>query len=377
MVATLRRLTDDIILEMSAKKRVNNSVNWNFRPNDNGEQKPTGTKPTREPTSIKEIFLLMVLHVCKKSLFFNTNLKIALYLGCLFLVSLIADVLPFPKMYLSRSDNIFNRVFVKFAWGWNLVILLPFVIFTSLVYCCGDKQKIAKHHLLRIGIATFFWWFWTTLFNYVEASFGKCGNLKFPTKGTCLRAGHLWNGFDLSGHSFILIYGSLFLIEEARCIMNWDSIRDSMRLEEYNRTAKQTIQQSSSLCNLDDTEFSTLKCYYEKYTPYIKGLFIVIAVFQIMWDFMLLSTILYYHVMIEKFLGGLSAVLTWYVTYRMWYCRPNAVPKMPGEGSFKYAKGASKPVLRRNASFSDNRHPIFKGRVIFTKAQEDSIIIGS
>ncbi|KAJ8965657.1 hypothetical protein NQ314_003974 [Rhamnusium bicolor] len=155
-------------------------------------------------------------------------------------ISLIADVVTIPKIYLSRSDNVFNKIFVKFAWGWNLILLVPFVIFTSLVYCCGQKQRILKHHVLRIGIATFFWWFWTSVFNYIEASYGKCGNVNYYTKGTCLQAGHLWNGFDLSGHSFILIYGNLFIIEEARCIINWDSIREYIRLEEHNRFIKKT-----------------------------------------------------------------------------------------------------------------------------------------
>jgi hypothetical protein len=38
----------------------------------------------------------------------------------------------------------------------------------------------------------------------------------YETKRGCLKAGHFWNGFDISGHVFILIYSSLVLIEEAR-----------------------------------------------------------------------------------------------------------------------------------------------------------------
>ncbi|GBP19813.1 FIT family protein CG10671 [Eumeta japonica] len=39
-----------------------------------------GTKPTREASSILEVLIVMILHLCKKVLFFDTNLKIALYL---------------------------------------------------------------------------------------------------------------------------------------------------------------------------------------------------------------------------------------------------------------------------------------------------------
>jgi hypothetical protein len=222
-----------------ATKRRPLHTKLNFRPNiSDSNLEFRGTKPTCEPTSVKETFTLMVLYLCKKSLFFDTNLKVAIYLGTLFLLSLIADVSTVPKMYLSRSDNIFNKFFVKFAWGWNLTLLAPFVGFTTYIYCCGQKQRIVKHHLLRILIATFFWWFWTTLFNMIEATFGRCAHRQFSTKGSCLQAGHVWNGFDVSGHTFILIYGSLFLIEETRCMENWDSIKEHLRLENHHRLTK-------------------------------------------------------------------------------------------------------------------------------------------
>ncbi|RZC37731.1 FIT family protein, partial [Asbolus verrucosus] len=297
-----------------ATKRRPLHTKLNFRPSVSDTNLDCrGTKPTSEPTSVKETFTLMVLYLCKKSLFFNTNLKVAIYLGTLFLLSLIADVSTVPKMYLSRSDNIFNKFFVKFAWGWNLTLLTPFVGFTTYIYCCGEKQRIIKHHLLRICIATFFWWFWTTLFNMIEASFGRCGQKQFNTKGSCLQAGHVWNGFDFN---------------------------------------------------------------YKKYTPYIRGLFIAITLFQIMWDVMLVCTMLYYHIMIEKFLGGVLAILTWFFTYRVWYSHPKLFPKLPGQGVFIYIKKkvVREPppaVRRRTGSIVNNgRGPLFMGRPIYP--QQDS-----
>lgn len=122
------------------RKPTSNSTKLNFRPTTSDANADfRGTKPTSEPTSIKEILTLMVLHMCKKSIFFDTNLKVGIYLGVLFLLSLISDVLPMPKSYLARSDNVFNKFFVKFAWGWNLLLIVPFVIFTTYIYCCGQK----------------------------------------------------------------------------------------------------------------------------------------------------------------------------------------------------------------------------------------------
>lgn len=363
---------------MVSKRRPVHATNLNFRPNINNsnniEQK--GTKPTSEPTSVKEILTLMVLYLCKKSLFFDTNLKVGIYLACLFLISLIADVLMIPKTYLARSDNIFNKVFVKFAWGWNLTLIVPFLILTSVVYCCGNKQKILKQHFPRILIATFFWWLWTTVFNVIEASLGRCATPGFNSKVVCLHEGHVWNGFDLSGHSFILIYGSLLLIEETRCIVNWDTIKDYIRLEEHQRLARDANEKPNPLRNLSDLELKEMKTNYEKFTPYIRLLFIVIAVIQILWDIMLISTMLYYHIMIEKFLGGVVAIVTWFFTYRVWYSQPSLLPRLPGEGKFKYMKKQSAqtpPIVRtrRRESLTTDQVPRFMGRPIYTNLRPE------
>lgn len=366
---------------MATKRRPLHTTKLNFRPTMSDSNVDfRGTKPTCEPTSVKETITLMVLYLCKKSLFFDTNLKVAVYLGTVFLLSLIGDVATVPKMYLSRSDNIFNKYFVKFAWGWNLLLLIPFVVFTTYIYCCGQKRRIIKDHILRICIATFFWWFWTTLFNVIEASFGRCGHKSFSTKGTCLQAGHVWNGFDVSGHTFILIYGSLFLIEETRCIENWDSIKEHLRLENHYRSAKESQQNLNPLRNLSDKEINELQFNYTKYTPYIRGLFITITLFQLLWDVMLVCTMLYYHIMVEKFLGGVVAVLTWYLTYRVWYCHPKLFPKLPGDGVFKYikkksVKDAPPSTSRRTGSIVNGRGPLFMGRPIYSQQdnqQDDS-----
>lgn len=151
-------------------------TNMNFRPpgGDLPRSEAKGTRPTAPPSSIREIFVMMILHVCKKTIFFDTNLKVALYLGSLFIVSLIGDFIPFPKTYFARSDNLFNVFFVKIGWGWTLLFTVPFLVMTSYTLCCGDMKKLLRHHAPRIVIATFFWFFWTKLFNLIETSYGKC-----------------------------------------------------------------------------------------------------------------------------------------------------------------------------------------------------------
>lgn len=330
------------------------SSHLNFRPGgvDSQRTETRGTRPTTQPATVKEVILLMIMHVCKKSIFFDINLKVALYLGSLFIISLIGDFMPYPKTYFARSDNLFNVYFVKMGWAWTLVLSSPFLFMTSYTLCCGDIQKLIKNHLPRILIATFFWFVWTKLFNIIENAYGHCNNRKFDTKSTCLKAGAFWNGFDISGHAFILIYSSLVLIEEARPIVGWEYIREHIRNEEHNRAAGEKSS-TNPLRNLKDNDIRTLKVLYEKYTPAIRTLFIGVTVLQLLWDIMLVCTMLYFHKMIEKVLSGIFAILTWYFCYRFWYPSASFLPDAAGTGMFVYQKNNKSPQalpLRRTPS---------------------------
>uniref|UniRef100_A0A2M4BMV7 Putative inositol phospholipid synthesis protein scs3p n=1 Tax=Anopheles marajoara TaxID=58244 RepID=A0A2M4BMV7_9DIPT len=310
-----------------------------------------GTRPTATPTSIKEVLTMMVLHVCKKIIFFDTGLKVALYLGSLFLVSLIGDFLPYPKTYLARTDNLFNVYFVKLGWAWTMLFTFPYLAMTSVTLCCGDNQRLLRNHLPRLGIATVFWFVWTKLFNIIESSYGRCSVRGFDSKTPCLKAGHFWNGFDISGHAFILIYSSLILMEEARPIISWESIKDLLRNEEHNRASNDTTQTSNPLKGLKEEDLKALKYFYTRFTPTIRLLFVGMTMLQLLWDVMLVGTMLYHHRMVEKVLSGIIAVVTWFVTYRAWYPVPTVLPDPVGKGMFNYQ--TVKPEisgLRRRAS---------------------------
>lgn len=279
----------------SRKKTGGTRPGMNFQRgiNENLTKSDTkGTRPTAEATPVQEVLIQVVLHGCKKIIFFDTNLKVALYLGSLFLISLIGDFVPFPKTYLARSDNLFNVYFVKMGWAWTLLFVVPFLSLTSIVINCGDKQKLLWNHSSRLMVATVFWFFWTKLFNIIEASYGKCTYKNFGSKSSCLKAGHFWGGFDLSGHAFILIYSSLILIEEARVIIGWESIKTHLRNEEYNRSTNEPSQ--VPLKHLSNQDLGKLKTLYEKYTPIIRLLFVGMTVLQLLWDIMLVGKLQWY-----------------------------------------------------------------------------------
>lgn len=334
--------------DMASKRKplINNSTNMNFRPTGYDPQRndTKGTRPASTPTSIREVLLMMLMHLCKKIIFFDIHLKVALYLGSLFLISLIGDFAPYPKSYFSRSDNIFNVYFVKWGWLWTLAISVPYMVLTSFILCCGNRDKLIKEHVPRILIATFFWFAWTKTFNFIETMYGRCNVKNFDSKITCLKGGHFWNGFDISGHAFILIYSSLVLIEEAKPIIGWENIKEHLRNEEHNRSIRQESS-SNPLRNLEDYELKAVKTLYEKYTPTIRALFISMTVLQLLWDVMLVCTMLYYHKMIEKVLSGIFAILTWYFTYRTWYPANSLLPNPVGQGKFIYAKARAQPAV--------------------------------
>jgi len=215
------------------------------------------------------------------------------------------------------------------------------------------QKKLLRHHLPRIFIATFFWFFWTKLFNLIETSYGRCTIKGFITKSTCLRAGHLWHGFDISGHAFILIHSSLVLIEEARPIIKWETIKEHLRNELHDRNTDEHSG-SNPLRYLDAEQIRNLKFLYNRLTPVIRTLFIGMALLQLLWDVMLVGTMLYYHRMIEKVISGIIAVLTWYFTYRFWY-RSNVLPSPAGAGTFLYQREQRDNFVpyKRSCSLSD------------------------
>lgn len=308
----------------------------NFRPNSTQEDRG-GTQPTAAPSSIGLILVTMFLHVCKKSLLFDTRLKIAIYCGAIFIISLITDFTTMPGSYFSRSDNALNRYFVKWGWGWLLTITVPWVALTAHTVGCGRRPILLKH-LARLVLATIAWLLWIKVFNYVETNYGRCLNTKdiqFQTKTKCLQSGRFWSSIDISGHTFILIYSSLILAEEGSSLIGWEGIKDLIMQEEHSRSTPNKLR-TGPLRNLSNSDLEFLKKAHKALTPYLRGLFVAMTLQQLLWDIMLISTILYYHTMIEKFLGGVAAILTWYVTYQWWYKSTKISLPPPGDGLFKY-----------------------------------------
>ena len=107
------------------------------------------------------------------------------------------------SVFFFRSDHILNQYFVKLGWGWTLLLTGPFVVMTSITVCCGRRQRVIRQ-VLRLVVATLFWYCWTNFFLYIETNYGKCYVNKpgaFDTKRKCLEGGFFWHGLDISGEN--------------------------------------------------------------------------------------------------------------------------------------------------------------------------------
>ena len=70
-------------------------------------------------------------------------------------------------------------------------------------------MSIVKNQLARLVVASAVWLGVTSLFATIEAKTGLCEVTRFRGRDSCTAAGHLWRGFDLSGHCFLLIFCNL------------------------------------------------------------------------------------------------------------------------------------------------------------------------
>ena len=188
-------------------------------------------------------------------------------------------------------------------------------------------MNLMKKHLLRLGIATAWWYFWTSLFNFIENTTGFCSTEGFDNKKACVEASGHWNGFDVSGHAFILIYCSLIIAEEVRIMKFWSRIPEILQNEDERPSER-----------LTEENLEIVKSSYLNNLLYVRLVVIALTFLIVIWDMMLLSTILYFHNMPQKLTGGALAILGWFITYQLWYQSPGTPMIMPGKGMVKFMK---------------------------------------
>lgn len=220
--------------------------------------------------------------------------KVAIYWLVILTGSFLHDFLPFPQSYLSNKRNVFNVYFVKLGWVWTLGLMIPFMCLTSLVYTSCKPFAMLKH-LSRLAVGTFGWYFWVNFFVFIEEQTGFCeGEETLTSKRICHLQGFHWDGFDISGHTFLLTYSALIITEE-------------LQVKQYKTWFNSTKSETDA------------PQYLKHLSPLIDAFFTGSALLLLLWEFMLLCTTLYFHTVLQKVLGALIAFFTWYITYEIWY----------------------------------------------------------
>ncbi|XP_068120161.1 acyl-coenzyme A diphosphatase FITM2 [Hyperolius riggenbachi] len=224
-------------------------------------------------------------------------------LGIALCGSLVKEFCPLPESYFSNKRNLLNVYFVKLSWGWTLVLLLFFVGLSTYVVTRSVLTTLRRISSLLVG--TIIWHACTSLFIYIENATGSCfvsemereNKTEHTDKRACIRSGGFWEGFDISGHSFLLPYCVLMILEEAAILQD-------------ERVRKHGMK------------------------PLIELLAVLLTVLASIWAWMFCCTAVYFHTPVQKLFGTFFGVLAWYATYRWWYLKSFS-PGLPPRASQK------------------------------------------
>ena len=232
-------------------------------------------------------------------LYTQPSVKVRILFVMVIFASAICSISFAPQTCFDDRNNLLNRVFVKFSWGWTLLFLLPVVTLSSYVYEKASKMDVLKN-LLRVAVAHAIWYVLTTVFVLLDHAVGTCSNAAYEYRRECHKSGSLWYGFDISGHTFLLSYCILIITEEAIPVSHY------------------VWQQAGNIIS-SISESIQLQKTYHIISPIMSILRLYGVILILLSTLMILTTNLYFHTMPEKSLGFIIAVVCWYITYHHMY----------------------------------------------------------
>ncbi|KAH7037702.1 inositol phospholipid synthesis and fat-storage-inducing TM-domain-containing protein [Microdochium trichocladiopsis] len=268
--------------------------------------------------------------------------------------------------YFARKDNLLNVLFVKKGWAWFtgafLVFLFTHPTYTSL----ASSAETALQRRLKAGVRYALvtgWWILVTQWCFgpalIDRGFrytgGKCEVAQLAvhageadtgdalTAVACKAAGGRWSGgHDISGHVFLLMLGSWFLVQE----VGWVILRasgsapaaagGSARTTAGNGLEERTVVMADGAVKGASVEAAAvdghLSSAKEGQQPHhaghvglgLGGKFAAAIVVLSYW--MLLMTAIYFHTWFEKVTGFLVAFAGMYSVYIL----PRFVPPLRG-----------------------------------------------
>jgi len=284
------------------------------QPSQSGKTSTQNSKDAALPrTILLDIYHIsrdVILFFCRRIIFGPIQFKLLVTFAIIIIGSILKSLELAPNSYLSVRTNIFNKYFAKLGWGWTIGLLGPFIYLTLVT--THNHYRILTHHLVRLLIATGVWYIITSLFFHFEAYTGMCTNeeMRGATKKVCISRGHEWQeGHDFSGHTFLLLYALLIINEEVKSYDKGTKIVDKAVKTTTTTTTNENGDGSSNIEN------QRLKII----SKIIRILYVLLAALTVLWEFMLLSTALYFHHTLDKLIAAGLAVFFWYITYYVWY----------------------------------------------------------
>jgi len=202
------------------------------------------------------------------------------------------DYAPLPQCYFSKPKNVFNVFFVKVGWGWTFLLVGGYII-ALLIKHRIDSMAIYAKHLGRLMVETVFWFCCTSLFEIVEGYTGYCiEKSNLLTKIECRKSGFLWSGFDISGHSFLLVFCILIINEELNRAKNF-----------LTRSNTQAAMNNSNHVETEIINVFGLGIKEKVLDGVLEMFSIALMLLMLLWELMLFFTCAYFHTLIQKLFG--------------------------------------------------------------------------
>lgn len=227
--------------------------------------------------------------------------------------------------YFAGKKNIINLYFVKIGWFWTTLAFVFLQITTRPPPAIAQKHYVQSS--LRYALATLSWFLTTQWFfgpALIDRSFtitgGHCEPYlvnatglkealemsKITSGPVCKAAGGRWQGgYDISGHVFMLVLSSAFLLYELH-ISDRDTSHPRVSPQAAAALAHDMTEEERRAVGGWESETSARLRIWSRYLVYT-----VVAL-----DFwMLLMTAIWFHTWLEKLAGLLLAAVTVHVTY--------------------------------------------------------------
>lgn len=263
----------------------------------------------------------LVRRVLHKTLHLSVPSKSLILLTVVVLGSLLCAADLIPKTELANPKNPVNTYLVKLCWGWTLLLVVPASFFPSVLYS-GLQRRVIIQHLCRLLVSHVVWMVVTSLIVLLDSGVGTCSAEEVTDRTVCIRSGHIWTGFDISGHVFLLTYCIFVMTEES----------SNIKLEVWYEYLNVLALENHVVDKLTARAKRILPLMHGVASWIIEPLELLMLALLLVWTSMIVVTSVYFHTFLEKCLGFACAYVAWRLTYKCLYGKGSYLPCQPREG---------------------------------------------